>query len=264
MLFGGGRRDITIEEVVAMVAGDKKMPPVRRLKKLRQETKVLAGFSWALQLWSFEAIPGLLAHLGGNDEQTLLTYDGDKLPQHTGLGLVDVLDAEHDPKLTVQPMYEPEEDKEDGWGEFDSEIFDRKVAYMVGLVKALTNSAKASGWVVMQTSHCTITKKQQRIRKGSNPGAQAENKKAKVEKLSQAFASLEKVVGKQARILKKLLAKRKGKFSNRKLSGVGWKRREVGCVGTGRKPLFEGSPPAGSDSSSDEDRTDRMNETAPG
>ncbi|WZZ26196.1 hypothetical protein YC2023_009597 [Brassica napus] len=245
-------------------------------RKLRQETKVLAGFSWALQLWAFEAIPGLLARLGGNDEQTLLTYDGDKLPQHTGLGLVDVLDAEHDPKLTVQPMYEPGEDKEDGWGEFDSEIFDRKVAYMVGLVKAWHKFSKGE-WVGGDADeplydHEEATKDKKRKQSGgpsreqevAGRGYEVAELQAKVEKLSQAFASLEKVVGKQARILKKLLAKRKGKFSNRKLSGVGWKRREAGCVGTGRKPLFEGSPPAGSDSSSDEDRTDRMNETAPG
>ena len=69
-------------------------------RKLRQETKVLAGFPWALQLWAFEVIPGLIARLGGKDEQTLLTYDGEKLPQHTGLGLVDVLHAEHDPKVS--------------------------------------------------------------------------------------------------------------------------------------------------------------------
>ncbi|CDY07501.1 BnaC06g15630D [Brassica napus] len=197
-LLGAGRRDITIAEVAAMIAGDKEMPPTQKLKlcliiivdgillatnqepkpyvkhvkrlekldrflsfqwgresfwwtissmippakvigkcddpngvfcrKLRQETKVLAGFPWALQLWAFEVIPGLIARLGGKDEQTLLTYGGEKLPQHTGLGLVDVLHAEHDPKVTVQPMYEPGGDKEDGWGEFDCEILDRKVA----------------------------------------------------------------------------------------------------------------------------------------
>ena len=35
-------------------------------------------------------------------------------------------------QVTVQPIYEPGGDKEDGWGEFDCEILDRKVAYMVG------------------------------------------------------------------------------------------------------------------------------------
>ncbi|CAN7072087.1 unnamed protein product [Brassica oleracea var. botrytis] len=167
----------------------------------------------------------------------------------------------HPEELTVQPLYEPGEDKEDGWGEFDSEIFDRKVAYMVGLVKAWHKFSKGE-WVGGDADEPLLSRFFSR--KVAGGGYEVAELQAKVEKLSQAFASLEKVVGKQARILKKLLAKRKGKFSNRKLSGVGWKRREAGCVGTGRKPLFEGSPPAGSDSSSDEDRTDRMNETAPG
>ncbi|CAN6915508.1 unnamed protein product [Brassica oleracea] len=167
----------------------------------------------------------------------------------------------HPEELTVQPMYEPGEDKEDGWGEFDSEIFDRKVAYMVGLVKAWHKFSKGE-WVGGDADEPLLSRFFSR--KVAGGGYEVAELQAKVEKLSQAFASLEKVVGKQARILKKLLAKRKGKFSNRKLSGVGWKRREAGCVGTGRKPLFEGSPPASSDSSSDEDRTDRMNETAPG
>ncbi|KAG2310810.1 hypothetical protein Bca52824_022367 [Brassica carinata] len=54
-----------------------------------------------------------------------------KLPQHTRLVLSEMLDVEHD----LQPMMERGEDKEDGWGEFDCEIFDRKAAYMVELIK---------------------------------------------------------------------------------------------------------------------------------
>ncbi|CAN6824110.1 unnamed protein product [Brassica oleracea] len=334
-LLGAGRRDITIAEVAAMVAGDKEMPPTRKLKlcliiivdgvllatnqvpkpsvkhvkrleklnrflsfqwgqesfwwtissmippakvigkcddpngvfcrKLRQETKVLAGFPWALQLWAFEAIPGLIVRLGGNDEQTLLSYDGEKLPQHTGLGLVDVLDAEHDPKLTVQPMYEPGGDKEDGWGDFDCEILDRKVAYMVGLVKAGHKFSKGE-WVRGDAEepmydHEEATKdkkrkptrgpsreqegpalKQRRLsrffsRKVPGGGHNVAELQAKVEKLSKGFASLEKVVGKQARVLKKLLAKRKSKFSNSKLSGLGLKRREGWRGGTRQKKV---------------------------
>lgn len=33
-------------------------------------------------------------------------------------------------------MVEVDEDRDDGWGVFDCEILDRKVAYMVGLLKA--------------------------------------------------------------------------------------------------------------------------------
>ncbi|XP_013632447.1 PREDICTED: uncharacterized protein LOC106337888 [Brassica oleracea var. oleracea] len=355
-LLGASRRDITIAEVATMVAGDKEMPPTRKLKlcliiivdgvllatnqepkpsvkhvkrlekldrflsfqwgresfwwtissmippakvigkcddpngvfcrKLRQETKVLDGFPWALQLWAFEAILGLIARLGGNDEQTLLTYDGKKLPQQMGLGLVDVLHSEHDPKLTVQPMYEPGGDKEDGWGEFDCEILGRKVAYMVGLVKAGHKFRKGE-WVGGDAeepiyNHEEATKdkkrkpsrgpsreqeghalKQRRLswffsRKVPGGGHDVAELQAKVEKLSKGFASLEKVVGKQARLLKKLVVKRKSKFSTSKLSGLGLKRREGRRGGTRPKKLFDGSPPVGSDCSSDEDGDDRM------
>ncbi|KAH0914582.1 hypothetical protein HID58_029028 [Brassica napus] len=37
--------------------------------------------------------------------------------------LVDVLDAEHDPQMTVLPMMEYREEKEEGWRVWDSEIF---------------------------------------------------------------------------------------------------------------------------------------------
>ena len=39
-------------------------------------------------------------------------------------------------QLTVQHVMEYEEDKEDVWDKFNSEIFDRKVANMVELLKA--------------------------------------------------------------------------------------------------------------------------------
>ncbi|CAN6886258.1 unnamed protein product [Brassica oleracea] len=117
--------------------------------QLRQETKFLLGFPLALQLWVFEAIPVLLDRLGGDDSVTLLSYVGDKLPTHTGLVLTDVLYVEHSPKvsifylwifrkictcLTVLPMMEVDEDRDDEWGVFDCEIFVRKVAYMVDLL----------------------------------------------------------------------------------------------------------------------------------
>ena len=45
------------------------------------------GFSIALQFWAFEAIPALLECLGGDDEEKLLSYVGENLPQHDGLVL---------------------------------------------------------------------------------------------------------------------------------------------------------------------------------
>ncbi|KAL0733821.1 hypothetical protein Bca4012_010031 [Brassica carinata] len=54
------------------------------------------GLPLALQLVAYEAIPQLLSRLGGNDELKLL--DCERFPQHTGLNLVDVLEAEHNPE----------------------------------------------------------------------------------------------------------------------------------------------------------------------
>lgn len=171
-------------------------------------------------------------------------------------------------QVTVQPMYEPGGDKEDGWGEFDCEILGRKVAYMVGLVKAGHKFRKGE-WVGGDAeepiyNHEEATKdkkrkpsrgpsreqegpalKQRRLsrffsRKVPGGGHDVAELQAKVEQLSKGFASLEKVVGKQARLLKKLLAKRKSKFSNSKLSGLGLKRREGRRGGTKPKKLFDG------------------------
>lgn len=68
--------------------------------KLRQNTKKMSGFPLALQLLVYEAIPQLLARLGGNDNVKLI--DCERLPQHTSLTLVDVLEAEHDAKVTAE------------------------------------------------------------------------------------------------------------------------------------------------------------------
>lgn len=65
--------------------------------KLRQKTKKMAGLPLALQLVAYESIPLLLARLGGTDELKLI--DCERLPQYTGLNLVDVLEAEHNPEV---------------------------------------------------------------------------------------------------------------------------------------------------------------------
>ncbi|KAH0899720.1 hypothetical protein HID58_049288 [Brassica napus] len=101
--------------------------------KLRQKTKKMTGLPLALQLVAYECIPQLLTRLGGNDDQEIIDYES--LPQHTGLNLVDVSEAEHHPELTVQPMMEIGPDKPDGWGEWDDEIDDRRVKYMVRLIE---------------------------------------------------------------------------------------------------------------------------------
>ncbi|KAL0792629.1 hypothetical protein Bca101_064006 [Brassica carinata] len=89
-----------------------------------------------------------------------------KLPQHTRLVLSEMLDVEHDLQAWMQLMMERGEDKEDGWGEFDCEIFDRKAAYMVELIKGDINSKNGSGEAVIQLSRSISTKKLKKARKG--------------------------------------------------------------------------------------------------
>ncbi|KAJ4881454.1 Uncharacterized protein Rs2_38509 [Raphanus sativus] len=65
-----------------------------------------------------------------------MSYVGEKLAQHSGLALSRGLDAEHDKQLIVEPVVECREDKDEVWGEFGCEIFDRKLAHMVGELRA--------------------------------------------------------------------------------------------------------------------------------
>ncbi|XP_048611800.1 uncharacterized protein LOC106369616 [Brassica napus] len=116
-------------------------PPGEFCTKLRQKTKKMTGLPLALQLVAYECIPQLLARLGGNDDLKII--DCESLPQHTGLNLVDVLEAEHHSELTVQPMMEIGPNKPDGWGELDDEIHDRRMKNMVRLIEDGHNFTKS-------------------------------------------------------------------------------------------------------------------------
>ncbi|KAG2292655.1 hypothetical protein Bca52824_039324 [Brassica carinata] len=340
----GGRCNLTIEDLAAMVAGDKTLSPAKKLRicliiivdgvlmpktkkpkptlkyvklwgresfwwtisimiphkkvlgkfddpegvfcaKLRPESKFLVGFPLALQLWAFEAIPVLLDRLGDDDSVTLLSYVGDKLPTHTGLVLTDVLHAERSPKLAVLPMMEVDEDREDGWGVFDCEIFDSKVAYMVELVKSgykfktgewgggdaaeplyvhnlgesevkrkirkLTHKEEA-GPILGSTG--PLMKQRRLSRYFSRKGKRWEDKYeallGTVEGIKKELGRLNKVVEKQGRVLRKYKAKTIGKFSSSKLRGLRRRKKSVVAVETGI--LFGESDPGGSDNNMEE------------
>ncbi|CAN7056477.1 unnamed protein product [Brassica oleracea var. botrytis] len=246
--------------------------------QLRQESKFLLGFPLALELWVFEAISVLLNRLGGDDSVTLLSYVGDNLPTHTGLVLTDVLYAEQSPKLTVLPMMEVDEDRDDGWGVFDCEIFDRKVAYMVDLLKSGHKFQKgewgggdASEPVYVHDPVVTEVKrkirklthkeeagalmKQRRLsryfsRKGDGGGDKYEALLVVVEQIKKELGRLNKVVEKQGSMLRKYKGKTIGKFSSSKLGGLGRRKKSVVSVEPGA--LFGGSDPDGTDNSMEE------------
>ncbi|KAG2314708.1 hypothetical protein Bca52824_017830 [Brassica carinata] len=122
--------------VSTMIPGKRKCddPNGEFCSKLRQKTKKMVVLPLALQLaW-------------GTDELKLI--DCERLPQHTGLNLVDVLEAEHNHELVVQPMMEIGSEKPDGWGKWDDEINDRRVTYVLGLIEGGHKFKKSlwGGW----------------------------------------------------------------------------------------------------------------------
>ncbi|CAN7012957.1 unnamed protein product [Brassica rapa subsp. trilocularis] len=104
-------------------------------QKLRQQTVKTVGFPLALQLVAFRCVPSLAAFVGGDDAVTIMQYPEPAMPQHAGLSVVHIRKAEHDPLLIVEPMMEISGDHDDRWGLWDDETYDKKVDYMVQLLK---------------------------------------------------------------------------------------------------------------------------------
>ncbi|XP_024013163.1 uncharacterized protein LOC112087478 [Eutrema salsugineum] len=103
---------------------------------LRQATLQMQGFPLVLQLVAFQAIPGLPRRLSVDEEHpTLLEWTGVKLPKNDSLSYTDVLDVEFDKNLVVCPLIPVDIPSDDGWGEFDDKIKDRKVNYLEELCR---------------------------------------------------------------------------------------------------------------------------------
>lgn len=145
-------------------------------------------------------------------------------------------------QLTVLPMVDVHEDRDDGWGVFDCEILDRKVSYMVGLLKSGHKfekgewgggdageplyvhdpSAKEVKRKIRKLTHnaeAGPVMKQRRLsryfsRKGPEVGDKYEVLLGAVGELKKELDRLNKVVEKQGRMLKKFKAKSIGKLSS--------------------------------------------------
>ncbi|CAN6833497.1 unnamed protein product [Brassica oleracea] len=104
-------------------------------QKLRQQTVKTVGFPLALQLVAFRCVPRLASFVGGDDSVTIMDYPEKAMPLHAGLSVAHIRKAEHDPLLIVEPMLEISGDHDDRWGLWDDETYDKKVDYMVQLLK---------------------------------------------------------------------------------------------------------------------------------
>nr|VDD42107.1 unnamed protein product [Brassica oleracea] len=93
------------------------------------------GFPLALQLVAFRCVPRLASFVGGDDSVTIMDYPEKAMPLHAGLSVAHIRKAQHDPLLIVEPMLEISGDHDDRWGLWDDETYDKKVDYMVQLLK---------------------------------------------------------------------------------------------------------------------------------
>ncbi|ESQ43637.1 hypothetical protein EUTSA_v10015254mg [Eutrema salsugineum] len=105
-------------------------------KQLQQRSIKLNGFPLVLQLLAFRAIPLLLSKLPDpSDALRIIDLTTEGFPNNVAVTLNDVLDSEIDCNLVVNPMIDPPPSVEDGSGEWDDEVRDRKVEYMLKLIE---------------------------------------------------------------------------------------------------------------------------------
>ncbi|XP_024014535.1 uncharacterized protein LOC112088485 [Eutrema salsugineum] len=104
-------------------------------QQLCQATYRVQGFPLILQLFTFNSISGLPSKLPiAYDDHTILDVTSVGFPQIPTLTLSDILDVETQEDLHVILYMEFDHQPEEGWGEWDDEVKDRKVAYMEDLI----------------------------------------------------------------------------------------------------------------------------------
>ncbi|EOA37657.1 hypothetical protein CARUB_v10012217mg [Capsella rubella] len=141
LTFPWGRESF-LKTISAMMPG-KKILTKPASKKLRKTFR-LNGFPLSLQLLAYRNISGLLDKIpGSNDPRTFLEWDSVGIPKNS-LQLTDVHQFERSPELTIS-NYIHVDPPEEGWGEFDDEVKDRKVSYLMSLIEE-RHVFKSSEW----------------------------------------------------------------------------------------------------------------------
>ncbi|ESQ29808.1 hypothetical protein EUTSA_v10024008mg, partial [Eutrema salsugineum] len=105
-------------------------------KQLQQKSIKLNGFPLVFQLLAFRAIPLLLSKLlDPSDALRISDLTTEGFLNNAAVTLNDVLDSKIDCNLVVNPMIDPPPSVDDGSGEWDDEVRDRKIEYMLKLIE---------------------------------------------------------------------------------------------------------------------------------
>ncbi|KAG5377875.1 hypothetical protein IGI04_025717 [Brassica rapa subsp. trilocularis] len=298
-------RNLTVDDLAAMVAGESTMsqekkfricliiivdgvlmPKIQKPKPTLQYVKLVENldkffsFQWGRESfwWTISTMLPAKKVLGKCDDPegafcAQLRQDSKFL---LGFPLALQLWAFEAIPLTVLPMVDVHEDRDDGWGVFDCEILDRKVSYMVGLLKSghkfekgewgggdageplyvhdpTANEVKRKIRKLTHNAEAGPVMKQRRLsryfsRKGPEVGDKYEVLLDAVGELKKELGRLNKVVEKQGRMLKKYKAKSIGKLSSSR--GLLSRRKRVRPVVSG--DIFGGSDQEGTHKGSDE------------
>ncbi|KAF8100788.1 hypothetical protein N665_0217s0015 [Sinapis alba] len=256
----GCNRDVTIEDLVAMVETEKEMPGWRKFRlclliivdgvlvattqkprpslkyvKMVEDLKKFLAFPWGREsfLWTMSTFKP------ARRQKTVKTVGFPLALQLVAYQAIPQLLKQ----LAVEPMMEISGRREERWGEWDEERFDKKVDYMVKLLKEGHIFTKAhwdggdAGDPLYVYSEKEINRKrktkgavvggegpvlkQRRVSAYFKRGAFVEDEKyakmeARVEELGEEVARLKGLVEKQERQMKKLKKMRKGKSGSKR------------------------------------------------
>ncbi|ESQ43643.1 hypothetical protein EUTSA_v10015776mg [Eutrema salsugineum] len=138
LCFSRGRESfwVTIASMIPMHKTFKRAedPVSHFAQQLKQETYRMQGFPLVLQLVTLRCVPTLVAKVPETvDNLTLLYLNMLGLSKHSALLMNEVLEAEA--VLVVHSSVGNDTEEVDVWGEWDDEVRDKKVLYMLGLLK---------------------------------------------------------------------------------------------------------------------------------
>ncbi|KAG7564232.1 hypothetical protein ISN44_As10g010030 [Arabidopsis suecica] len=103
-------------------------------EQMQQQTIAIYGFPLGLQLLAYRNISGLLEKIpGSSDERTFLEWHSIGIPKNN-LTLNEVHILERAPDLVVTPFLFVDHN-EDGWGEWDDEVRDKKVVFLIEQIR---------------------------------------------------------------------------------------------------------------------------------